>query len=100
MKILIIEDDKDLAGSIAFCLEKEGYLVTMCHDGEEGLYYMQEDLQGPGDPRPNAPRPGRDLRAPRSQSRRRYHPGYFFLTASGSFRTKSTGWTAARTTTW
>lgn len=45
MKILIIEDDKDLAGSIAFCLEKEGYLVTMCHDGEEGLYYMQEDLQ-------------------------------------------------------
>ncbi len=45
MKILIIEDDKDLAESIAFCLEKEGYLVTVCHDGEEGLYYMQEDLQ-------------------------------------------------------
>lgn len=42
MRILIIEDDKELAESMKFRLEKEGFEVDMCHDGEEGLYYMQE----------------------------------------------------------
>lgn len=43
MKILIIEDDAELAQAIKFRLEKEDFTVDVCHDGEEGLYYMQEN---------------------------------------------------------
>ena len=42
MKILVIEDDKELAKAIQFQLEKEDFSVELCYDGEEGLYYMQE----------------------------------------------------------
>ena len=42
MKILLIEDDRELADSMRFQLEKEGYETDICDDGEEGLYYMQE----------------------------------------------------------
>ena len=42
MKILLIEDDENLATSIKFQLEKEGYETDICYDGEEGLYYMKE----------------------------------------------------------
>ncbi|MED9965782.1 MAG: response regulator transcription factor [Blautia sp.] len=42
MKILMIEDDRDLAESVRFQLEKEGFETDVCTDGEEGLYYMQE----------------------------------------------------------
>lgn len=44
MKILLIEDDKDLCTALKFRLEKEAFTVDICHDGEEGLYYMQEKL--------------------------------------------------------
>ncbi|MDO4272654.1 MAG: response regulator transcription factor [Eubacteriales bacterium] len=44
MKILIIEDDIELSEAMKFRLEKEEFIVDVCHDGEEGLYYMQEDL--------------------------------------------------------
>ncbi len=36
-KVLIIEDEKDLAELLAFNLEKEGYTATCSHDGKEGL---------------------------------------------------------------
>lgn len=42
MRILIIEDDKDLAQLTKLALEKENFTVDMCLDGAEGLYYMQE----------------------------------------------------------
>lgn len=42
MNILMIEDDKELCEAVSFRLEQEGFSVTVCHDGEEGLYYMQE----------------------------------------------------------
>ena len=42
MKILLIEDDRELAESMKFQLEKEGYETDICDDGEEGLYYMKE----------------------------------------------------------
>ena len=42
MKILLIEDDRELAESMRFQLEKEGYETDICDDGEEGLYYMKE----------------------------------------------------------
>ena len=44
MKILIIEDDTELAEAMRFRLEKEDFTVDICHDGEEGLYYMQENM--------------------------------------------------------
>ena len=36
-KILIVEDDIDIAQLISFNLERAGYQVGMCHDGREGL---------------------------------------------------------------
>jgi len=38
MRVLIVEDEKDLAAIIKMGLEEEGYVVDMAHDGEEGLY--------------------------------------------------------------
>jgi two-component system phosphate regulon response regulator PhoB len=35
--VLIVEDEKDLAGLLAFNLEKEGYVATCEHDGKSGL---------------------------------------------------------------
>jgi two-component system phosphate regulon response regulator PhoB len=36
-KVLIIEDEKDLAELLAFNLEKEGYAATCVYDGKQGL---------------------------------------------------------------
>ena len=44
MRILIIEDDKELAQLIKLGLEKENFTVDICPDGAEGLYYMQENM--------------------------------------------------------
>ncbi len=41
MRILIAEDEKDLNRLIAKVLEKEGYGVDACFDGEEALYYLE-----------------------------------------------------------
>ncbi len=39
MKILIIEDEILLAQSLKLMLEKKGFLVEVCYDGEEGTDY-------------------------------------------------------------
>lgn len=44
MKILIIEDDKELADIMKLRLEKADFAVDICLDGAEGLYYMQENI--------------------------------------------------------
>lgn len=44
MRILMIEDDKELCEATKYRLEKEDFQVDVCHDGEEGLYYMQENI--------------------------------------------------------
>jgi two-component system OmpR family response regulator len=38
MRLLVIEDDKDLAGQLAKALTDAGYAVDVAHDGEEGHY--------------------------------------------------------------
>jgi two-component system, OmpR family, phosphate regulon response regulator PhoB len=43
-KVLIIEDEKDLAELLAFNLEKEGYGATCVHDGKLGLQRAATDL--------------------------------------------------------
>lgn len=44
MRILIIEDNIELAESMKYQLEKKDFTVDVCHDGEEGLYYMRENI--------------------------------------------------------
>lgn len=41
MRVLIVEDEKDLAAIIRQGLEEEGYVVDVAHDGEEGLYMAE-----------------------------------------------------------
>ncbi len=43
-KVLIIEDEKDLAELLAFNLEKEGYAATCVHDGKLGLERANAEL--------------------------------------------------------
>jgi len=42
MRILLIEDDVDLCKSLAYQIKNEGFEVDMCHDGEDGLYLIEE----------------------------------------------------------
>lgn len=43
MRILLIEDDVSLCRSVRLSLEQQGFKVTVCHDGEEGLFYILEN---------------------------------------------------------
>lgn len=42
MRILLVEDDKNLNQTLRYSLEEEGFDVDSCFDGEEALYYMEE----------------------------------------------------------
>lgn len=44
MRILLVEDDEKLNHSLAFQLEKEGFLVDTCTNGEEALYYAEQHI--------------------------------------------------------
>lgn len=41
MRILVVEDEKSLNRVISKRLEKEGYSVDSCYDGEDALYYIE-----------------------------------------------------------
>lgn len=41
-KVLLIDDDQDLRVIYGNALTKDGYLVTSCKDGEEGLSYAKK----------------------------------------------------------
>lgn len=43
MRILLIEDDLALCRSLSLSLEQQGFSVTVCNDGEEGLFYILEN---------------------------------------------------------
>lgn len=43
-KVLIIEDEKDLAELLAFNLEQEGYTTICSHDGREGLEKAMQEV--------------------------------------------------------
>lgn len=43
MKILLIEDDKNLCDTLKFQLEKESHEVDLCHDGRDGLDLFLQD---------------------------------------------------------
>ncbi len=42
MKLLLVEDDENLNRNLTYFLEKEGYQVDSCHNGEDALYYLRE----------------------------------------------------------
>lgn len=42
MRVLIIEDNKNLCDSICFQLQKEGYATDTCYTGENALYYAMQ----------------------------------------------------------
>ncbi|MBD5550531.1 MAG: response regulator transcription factor [Lachnospiraceae bacterium] len=44
MRLLLAEDDEKLRTSLAFQLEQEGFLVDACADGEEALYYIEQNI--------------------------------------------------------
>ena len=44
MRILLVEDDKDLNRALTFQLEKEGFSVDSSTDGEEALYYIEQHI--------------------------------------------------------
>lgn len=44
MRLLLAEDDEKLRTSLAFQLEQEGFLVDACGDGEEALYYIEQNI--------------------------------------------------------
>lgn len=43
MRVLILEDDRDLAGQIGDMLREEHFAVDICHDGQEGLEFGLEN---------------------------------------------------------
>ena len=43
LRILIVEDDKKLAGFLKKGLEEENYAVDVCYNGDEGAYLAQEN---------------------------------------------------------
>lgn len=42
MRILLVEDDLNLCESISFQLEKEGFSVDSCHDGDDALHWIHQ----------------------------------------------------------
>lgn len=44
MRILLAEDDKQLNNTLAYQLEREGFSVDSCLDGEEALFYGEQNI--------------------------------------------------------
>ena len=44
MRVLVVEDERDLNRVICKKLKVEGYSVDACYDGEEALLYIDGEL--------------------------------------------------------
>ena len=44
MRILLAEDDRDLNKALAWQLTGQGYSVDSCYDGDEALYYGEQNI--------------------------------------------------------
>jgi len=42
MRILMVEDDINLCESLSFQLEKEGFSIDTCHDGDDALHFISQ----------------------------------------------------------
>lgn len=45
MRVLIIEDDKDLCDAMEYHLKQEGYEVDTCYRGDEADFYFEQGMQ-------------------------------------------------------
>ncbi|MEF9960762.1 MAG: response regulator transcription factor [Niameybacter sp.] len=43
MRILFVEDDQTLCDAVSFHLINEGYLVDVCYDGADALYFIRQE---------------------------------------------------------
>lgn len=43
MRLLVIEDDKELCDAVCYQLKENGYQADFCHDGETGIFYASQD---------------------------------------------------------
>lgn len=43
MRILIVEDDRELCDAVKFHLEREGYIVDICYSGDDGLHFIKQE---------------------------------------------------------
>lgn len=41
-KILVVDDEREIAESVRIALESAGYEVIVCHDGNQGLFTYQK----------------------------------------------------------
>ncbi|MDE5932090.1 MAG: response regulator, partial [Lachnospiraceae bacterium] len=44
MRILLAEDDKQLNDTLTYQLETEGFIVDSCLDGEDALFYGEQNI--------------------------------------------------------
>ena len=44
MRLLLVEDDKKLNHSLQYQLQKENIIVDACFDGEEALFYINQEI--------------------------------------------------------
>ena len=44
MRILLVEDDNGLSVSLSKQLEKAGFTIDTCADGEDALFYMEQNI--------------------------------------------------------
>ena len=42
MRILMVEDDETLCEAVAYRLEREGFTVDVCHDGDDALRWIRQ----------------------------------------------------------
>ena len=44
MRILLVEDDKNLLETLSYQLTSSGFDVDTCDNGEDALYYMEQNI--------------------------------------------------------
>jgi len=43
VRILVVEDDKNLCQAMEYALKQNGYAVDVCHEGDDGLRWIREN---------------------------------------------------------
>ena len=56
MRVLVVEDDEDLARQLRECLVDAGYVIDVAPDGEEGHYLGANEPYDAGDRRDHGAR--------------------------------------------
>lgn len=42
MKVLVVDDDRDLTAMLAFALRRAGFEAMLAHDGDSALRFLRE----------------------------------------------------------